>query len=758
MTSRSSMRSRLMISWHALVLLALCSSGFARSVATTGLRSSAGIDNKAFPGRVLQKEEELLENVDVTESPTQPPTTSETEEPSIENFFEKQLVEFELLPFSILVHGSLTTDDLIAIREDLQGYLLNALLEEDVEEVVDVKTDSIEITMTHLEEIEIPLDEEVEEDGTNEGLNEGLNEGIEGDEEEDDKKEEETDGGKRSLSLVLTSSVMPPTVSTLLAYEASAVLSFKQEDDVKKDVIEDTTVVIQERQIEVLENTVDLQEYFTELFVSEQQQVDSDVEVILQDPVALMEVQVDDREVLSLSWEETLDSIQLTLDTLKKKDDVPKEIETESGNEEEDIEDKKIVINPNASDQPVNASKSSSMQSIFSWKVITGMACAAMVLIGLVVLMCVLRKKKKQQSKKAVDGAIEVDNVDKPDTKKTQRQKNSFFQKSSRKKMEGNAGDEQGNDEDKSELDSFGEKINMYNPNATDDEDSMMGYSLTSLNRSRLKYEAEQDHSLLGTDGENDNSLLGTDGGQDDSLIDDIENLSIISSISEACNSLVMAGVQKILKTNNTDQQTPKSALGENIGWDNEQEQEPSLLGDDEAIESTQEESLSRSDTFESEDVESANIHQNDGSRFEPVISSTGIAATASQYYGEDEIMMAQKRTTSVAAPMDEFHSATRISPIRNIESNYTSPVIQNTRAVVVDDASDVPSDERLSARVPVQRTPADPYRYPDAIRNSRVVDNDPAVLDYLVKGDTRNGNHGMSESMRRQPRMTMEL
>ncbi len=732
-----------MIPWRALALLGLCSSGFARSFTTTGLRSGAGIDDKAFPDRVLKEEEELLESLYVAASPTQPPTTSETEEPSIENFFEKHLVEFELLPFSILVRGSLTTDDLIVIRDDVQGYLLGSLLEEDVEEGLEVKIASIEITMTHLEEVEILLEKEVEGDE--------VDEGIEGEEEKDNKKEEANEG-KRSLSLVLASLVIPPTVSTLLAYEATAVLIFKQEDDVKKDVIEDTTVVVQERQIEVLENTMDFQEYFTELFTSAQQLVDSDM-ANLQDPVVLMEVQVDDGEVLSFNWEETMDSIQTTLDALKI-DDVRKEIE----DEEEDIEDK-IVVNSNASEESVTASKSDNMQSIFSWKAITGMACAAMVLIGLVVLLCVLRKKKQQQNKKAVNGVIEVDNVDESGTKKSQQRKNSFFQRSSRKNTEKNAVDEQENGEDKSELDSFGEKINMYNPNATDDDDSMMGYSLTSLNRSRMKYEAKQDHSLLGTDGENDDSLLGTDGGQDDSLIDDIETMSIISSISEACNSLVMAGVQKIMKTNSTDQQTPKSALGENFGWDNGQEQEPSLLGDNEEIKSTQEETLIRSDTFESEDAEGATImRKNDGSRFQPVVLSNGVAATASQYYGQDEIMMTQKRTTQVAAPIDEFHSAPHIASIRKIESNHNNPVIPNTHAVVVDDASDVPSDERISTRVPAQRTPADPHRYPDAIRNSKFVDNDPAVLDYLVKGDIRNGNHGVSGSTRRQPQMTMEL
>eukprot|EP00533_Pseudo-nitzschia_delicatissima_P005107 CAMPEP_0116095214 /NCGR_PEP_ID=MMETSP0327-20121206/9545_1 /TAXON_ID=44447 /ORGANISM="Pseudo-nitzschia delicatissima, Strain B596" /LENGTH=758 /DNA_ID=CAMNT_0003586869 /DNA_START=21 /DNA_END=2297 /DNA_ORIENTATION=- len=758
MSSRSSNRSRLMLSCHALVWLFLCSNGFARSATTTSLRMGLSIDENAFPGRGLQKEEEIVEENGteaVTESPitnsTQPPTTEETEAPV------KQFVEFQLLPFTIEIHGSLSADDLLGIRDDLQGYLLHALFEQDVEEEVQVKTDSIEIIMTDIVESVIPLAEEEEGEVKGEEVKgeEVKGEEVKSEEVKADEKDDK-ENRSRSLSLVLTSASIP-AVSTRMTYEARAVLSFQQEAEVKKGVIEDTLIVVQEREIEVLENTMDLQAYFLGVLTKEEI-FDSELHSILQDPVVLMEVQVDEREAQSAEWEEALETIQSTLETLKHFD-TPVEIENENG-VDGDIEDKNEA-NSNTSDQSMSFSENT--KNIFSWKVIVGMVCTVMVLIGLVVIMCVLRKKKKLHSQKPADGVIEVNDVKKKDdpnniVKNKQQQKKSFFQKKKKEEL-----DEQNVYDDKSEMDSFGEKLNLYNVTSDDDGDSMMGYSLTSANRSRYHNEVGQDTSFLGNDDEEDE--------QEDSFVED---LSIISSISEACSSLVLAGVQKILKenkkANNVDQPTAKPDLGENVlqVWHNQEDQAPSLLGDDEAIDSTQEESLSRSDTFDTEDVEGASTYnKDDGSRYgdiksvASVVSSNGIAATAARYYGEDEIMMSPKRTTSAAAPTEDFLSASRLSPIRNFETNSARAMIQNTSVAVVDDASDAPSDERNSgpaAAAPTRRGTADPYRYPDAIRNSRLLDNDPAVLDYLVKGDTRNVNHGMTGSIRRQPRMTMEL
>ena len=753
MSSRSSNRSRLMLSCHALVWFFLCSSGFARSATTTSLRMGVSIDENAFQGRGLKKEEEIVEekgNEAVAESSipnsTQPPTTEETEAPV------KQFVEFQLLPFTIEIHGSLSADDLSGIRDDLQGYLLHALLEQDVEEEVQVKTDSIEIIMTDIVESAIPLAEE--DEGEEFKGEEVEGEEIKGEEVEADEKDD-NQNRSRSLSLVLTSASIP-AVSTRMTYEARAILSFQQEEAVEKGVIEDTLIVAQEREIEVLENTMDLQAYFLGVLTKEEI-VDSELHSILQDPVVLMEVQINEREAQSADWEEALETIQLTLETLKHFD-TPVEIENENG-VEGDIEDKNAA-NSKTPDQSISFSEN--MKNILSWKVIVGMVCAVMVLIGLVVIMCVLRKKKKLHSQKPADGVIEVDDVKKSDdpsntVKNKQQQKKSFFQKEKKEEL-----DEQNVNDDKSEMDSFGEKLNLYNVTSDDDGDSMMGYSLTSANRSRYQNEVGQDTSFLGNDDEEDE--------QEDSFVED---LSIISSISEACSSLVLAGVQKILKenkkANNVDQPTAKPDLGENVlqVWHNQEDQAPSLLGDDEAIDSTQEESLSRSDTFDTEDMEGASTYnKDDGSRYgdiksvASVVSSNGIAATASRYYGEDEIMMSPKRTSS-AAPTEDFLSASRLSPIRNFETNSARAMIQNSRAAVADDASDAPSDERNSgpaAAAPTQRGTADPHRYPEAISNSRLLDNDPAVLDYLVKGDTRNGNHGMTGSIRRQPRMTMEL
>ena len=148
------------------------------------------------------------------------------------------------------------------------------------------------------------------------------------------------------------------------------------------------------------------------------------------------------------------------------------------------------------------------------------------------------------------------------------------------------------------------------------------------------------------------------------------------------------------------------------------QDRSRSLLGDG-AINNEQGEDLMMSNSFETEDAEDASTCKDEESRKEDmssVVSSVvsafsydGIIPNDLKYNGKDEIMMTP---------------------------NAMMPVPMIKKAHVVDDVSDAPSDERNNDRSAVfsSEFSADHTRYTDAVRNSKLLDNDPAVLGYLVK------------------------
>ena len=799
-SSRSSIRA-----WYALAWFFFFSIGCASAI--DSLRIGALSNDNKFPGRDLKKEDEKKEEKKIKTQTASPspalsaystiiPTVFPTESSSVENSSEKQSIEYQVLPFSVRVHGSLSTDEVLSIQAELQDYLLQAFLEEQKQQV-EISTDSIELTMIQWVESYIP-DEADEGDNESNVVNLNGNRSLSHSQRRDERQR------GRDLQSALTAS----TVSTLVKYETRAFLLFKQEED--DDVIVELYPVVQEIQIKALENTTNLQRYFLDLFASEKL-IDSGVDAGLQDPVVLMEVQIDERPSKSLNSEETWKEIESILDPSTNSD---ASVITENGNVakgdieieygvKDDIENKNGV-NSNTSDQSSNRSN----DKIPKWQLAVYIVCAVLVLIGICGITSVTRKKKKGHKRMSEfskgNGSLSVNNVikvtndidkldeqngennhgstesntvstgnnisfessntgystasknfkddtndpeisvpgnveDSPANMEKHSSKNSssfmsFLQKSFKRKEEEQEADQQ---DDEGEIDSFGAKLNSYNVTSNDDDDSMMGYSLTSLNRIRYNEQGQQDESL-----------------------EDLESMSVASSVSDGYNNQVFAGVEKILEQdrnfNNLNQYTAKTALN------NQQDPSRSLLGDI-TIDSSHGESVSKADTFETEDVEVVSISKDDGSIHGDVqsvasaFSSSGIAVNTTKYYGQDEIMMSEMRTTPASSK--EFHSVSPILSMRNTETNSINAMIQNAR-VVDDVASDAPSDERNSAATPSQHT-IDHFQHPDAIRNSRLVDNDPAVLTYLVK-DIRQSNDGSTDgstsTVRRQNRLTMEL
>jgi len=804
----------LMLTWYALAGLFFSFSGSARAAS----RNSATSNHNIFHGRGIQeipvqivedendnrkkddekkkedkkknedkkkkeekKKEDLVEtdtptqspsqlttDSPVTESPTESPTDSESSQPSA----TKQIVEDQLLSFSVTIHGSLSTEDEFHIRELLQDYLLNTFLEQ---EQVDVKTDSIVLEMVQMVESYIPLAE------TN-------------------VDNEEQNGNERSRNLGhqvqrhLLSASSTSTTSTRIEYQTSAIFLFEQED--KKDEINNALVMFQFTQIEALENTGKLQGYFLEWFASEQQ-LDQGLDVQTEDsqsevdPVVLMAIEITERPPKFLDSKETWEAIESILDSSNTTDT----IDTSSGiedvsivkeketNGEEKTGDSARPVSPLFPEESDSASNNSNEERTSIWKIAVGIGCALMILVGFVVIFFVWRKKKRQYDSKFVffskgkklspvenrndhpaeitndvesvehpkqndavnaskdpessnDGVMDVANssgatannnavVEEVSSKKSSFAfspisllRNSFKNKNQQLN---------GNRDDSNDVDSVEARMKL-NDGTPNDDDSMMGYSLTSLNRDRNNERRQQDYS-----------------------VEDLDTMSAASSEPDGYNP-VFAGIHKYVAQTSMD--------GE--GRRNDQEHRPrSLLGDD-TVEFEQEESLMMPNILDSGKLD--NVVTNEDAKFRQeedieavalVSKSDGVIADDSKYYGQDEIMMTTKVKKS--ALTEKISSDSCIPPMQSIQNNSNGMV---TNGVETDGASDAPSDERdhgPSIALPFQHS-AGGTQSADAIRNSKVLDNDPAVLEYLV-GDGRNNASDRSEgSPHQQPQLTVEL
>jgi hypothetical protein len=650
------------------------------------------------------------------------PTMNTTQLDSIQVTSPKELVEVGLLPFSILIHGSISAEDEFEIRDELQDYLLASFLEEQVE----VMADSVVLEMVQMVESYIPLLEADEDDNENRNRKRSLS------------NIRQREGYPLGRHLQAASSVS--TASTLVEYQASSILSLDQQQ--QNDIIDNGLPTLEQRQIESLENTQDLQRHFLKLFALEQLEagdIDAHAENSdLQEPVVLMEVQIAERPSKSLDSKETWEAIELIMDSSSTADSI------------DDLSD---ILDYYGVYENKSDIKDESRPSI--WKIAVGAGCAFMILAGSVGVCFVRRKRKYHLDNKigketssgeviilqhVIERTNDTDGSDKHHESITAEQTNENRIISESKNIEnpsvpkGNVDSEvkattaegrsskkssftfspfsflrksqkQENDEQHGDNDNDEAKSNLYDSH---DDDSMMGYSLTSLSRDRIKGEGRHNDSHS------------------------VEDVSVASSKPDMRNS-TFASIFSILQNNDE-----SKSVSDGNGQLNEQNNQPqSLLGND-TMPSEQEESILTSDTFETGDGEGASDCDDAGSRkegymqsFISAFASEGITNDDSKHHAQDEFTMSQDNKPSV--PSEEVQSASVLIHRRDIEPNPEVAMIQNN---VSDDFSDAPSDERKNGRSTAMpsRYSADHARYPDAIRNSRVLDNDPAVLKYLVK------------------------
>ena len=657
MVSRSSSgrARRMLTSWHALALLFVCVIGCAN--AAPGLRigavsnSNRNNNNSNFLGRQLQKEDQKDEKEKDKEKENEKDqeviAENDTEATTASPF---SIIDFELASFTVLIDGSVSEDDELLIREELEQYLFNYFVVEQ-EDKVGINTDSIALTMAQIIESYTEPDE-------------GSESGVRG----------------------LQSDTSAIAVSTLLEYDTSANLRF--EEDENEDIIVDLYPDVLEIQVKALEDTKSLQGHFIELFSSDQE-----------DPVIFIEVEVGDRPPVPFDSEGARNEIQSILDPSASIVDTMDE--TSAAN-----------ANANISDGSSNKGRLAAY---------VGSALVGL-LIGLCVIVFFMRKKKRRRRKNPEPLSISyrqhdhVDNDDKATNNANASEENNYYdrimvmteantvstgkdfslnnddddsevppppgaeenpttteERSSKKKSFmsflpfGGKQNESADHDDDMTLDSFGLKLKSFNNVSYNDDDSMMGYSLTSL--SRIRQEAQQDESLL-----QDESTL-----HDESTFVDHETLSAASSVSDsAYNDQVFAGVQR------------------------EKNYDNSTLGG---------ESLSRVDTFETEDGEDASADKDDESDngdAQSVVSAvlsvaSGIAAAASKYFGEDELMKNEKIRSS-AAPSEEFRSPSPILRVDSVDSEVDIPIIPNTASDP--DMPMLPSDTEIPI---IPNTSSDP-------------------------------------------------
>mmetsp|Transcript_8727 Transcript_8727/g.21285 ORF Transcript_8727/g.21285 Transcript_8727/m.21285 type:complete len:833 (+) Transcript_8727:146-2644(+) len=715
---------------------------------------------------------------DSTQSPTDPSTTSPTELPSAQLSFRN--VEVQLLPFSILIHGSVSMDDEHRIRYELQDYLFDSFWG-DSEQLLELMPESIDLEMIQIVESYIPLVDAEEGDYQIDGKSVNNNRSL--------RYIRRQDGHHVRRNLQSPSSIS--TISTLIEYKANALILYEHQN---KDFLADNELLaFQERQIEVLEDNVDLQDYFLKLFqlvIELDEGVDDlnkdstgrDEKDKTRSPVVLMAVQVANRPSKSLNSTATWERIESMLDTLNTSDrDIKGNISSDT--KPDNMTNESATTPSDISYTSINISN----ERKHSWKAALVISCIFMIFVSLIGIVVVRRKRSRKcniksdqfsknqlsSSRKIVNHANhQTSDVDSEEgqeaivkernngrdngmsdcytTNKTNeidagssKPENAIVTQNDvdRNHSDISANEKKGSDSQTTpekrpskklpfisfigkplisrakkdqkddlqretkdnEMDSDRAQINLYNAAANDD-DSMMGYSLTSQNRVVGKKEETHD---------------------DRNSIEDLESISNASSESDSCNPL-FPGIHKILdrdnKSNYTVPYTPQ-------GW-NDHEDSSTTLSGEEITNNEQGESHMSADTFEIEHTQEVSDYNDDEPKKEiparlPAFQVDENNNNYSKYHGKDEIMGDARFSQS-----DEVRSACAILPLRKNEIN--SEHIQSK-----DSVSDAPSDERNNdPSVPLSSISHDNHqtRHMETVRNSKLLDNDPAVLSYLIK------------------------
>jgi len=783
-----------------------------------------------------------------TQSPSRSVSTDPTNFPSSNPALksERDPVELELHSFSLLIQGSVSLEDELEIRQELQVYLLDYFRGEKQQQI-EYKVDSVGLEFVQLVESYLPFNEFHENERSSSGDNPNRIRRLL----QDGRRNE------HQRKRVLQTDWSTSAISTLLEYEARVVIGFGQEGDVVGPIDEEVQVALKDDQIEALENTDELQTYFIHVHEDRNEIVNKDTAT--EYPVVLMAIQVADRPLKSLNFKETWQTIESTLlpdssstiNTINNGDQDGGH-ESNGGNPWDDKNEKEqgsltLGILEQSASSSINSSKDKNSST---WKVVVGIGCTIIILTALGGLIYIWREKRRNFSSteiKSFSGeddshVIEVtsdvgsneltDNItydksvlrsdgssggENKRRKNTKRSKTFFSSELLRigKQQSGTSNSAQGvsssspvtntkkkdcdenrngrtktsatnsstctsnnssfessnsrnhpdsvgvsltarNENNRShsrqeeavidltipaardsngyqtiedrhpgkkssfilsamslfqnsstsrtkeeeqpephddELDSITAKMNVFNVTSNDDDSSMMGYSLASLSQNN-NHEGHHD---------------------DNNTIEDLdENMSVASSQSGRPYPM-FAGLHNILNTPNRDsisnspvQDTVQVALPMRSHQNAQQDHTHGLLG---SIEDEDESYINTN--FETECEQDVSFFKADDATKERDLSSVmsdfpsaDIIGYDSQLYENDNPLTMAKNITSVGAPL------------------------------IPDDASDAPSDERNDDRfvaLPGEQT-SSRIQFPDAITNSRLLDSDPAVVDYLEK------------------------
>jgi hypothetical protein len=346
--------------------------------------------------------------------------------------------------------------------------------------------------------------------------------------------------------------------------------------------------------------------------------------------------------------------------------------------------------------------------------------------------------------------------------------------------------------EEHDELDSVVAHMNLYTMPSYDEEESMMGYSLASNNdsvagnnESRHTHKQEETEVSIFANKGNIRSLVHSpaeppglsrqsSGGEDGDS----------SNSDPSTRMSMLPGVQNLLNTSNKRNKPKNSGTKK---WKNKKNRPPGFFSSDSesagTLEHVLEEVSAKSDSsgsvFIEDDAESVEVV--DVAHHHSVMANPELDDDANSSY--KEIGSLKESDSSVASDADksvDMHGSgglsalgyynrnsgdqtamlPQITPVPSEEMDemvLKTPVIGNSgmglmtsSAVIRDDVSDAPSDERNTIAAMMQSS------LMGALRHTPSVDSDPAVVDYLMK--ERRQRTRRKRAHRKQPPVTMEV
>lgn len=173
--------------------------------------------------------------------------------------------------------------------------------------------------------------------------------------------------------------------------------------------------------------------------------------------------------------------------------------------------------------------------------------------------------------------------------------------------------------------------------------------------------------------------------------------------------------------------------------WKDQQDPSLGLLGDSRNQNEEEESHYNNESEDENTYTTGGSVEEIGDPSMMPGFSSNNDTGNPSYYQGNDDTLAISYNTMS--SPPKEIHSAALVLPMSNTATKSGLAMDVNTR--FADDTSDAPSDERdngPAASLPSQYT-GDRKRYTEAITKTKLLDDDPAVIEYLLN-EERNRNN----------------